>query len=208
MPLVVAFAHSRAACSPKNGRPANQCGGGGRWNFANNPAQPTMRSKCSVIVAIASQNGSTKISNNARVITATASPRLFHSCRCTRSMIGQVATTSVVAQIKAGRNGHRIQNEVAISPATERTARVVRVSSNWFSILRTARRRLALAGVRSLTHHQLQTMPVGVTKVNATVLARTAAHDDPIPLQFVLQGLVVSRRDIQRQMVEVVSRSQ
>jgi hypothetical protein len=43
-------------------------------------------------------------------------------------MMGQVATTRVVAQMIAGRNGHNIQNEVAISPPTKRTASVVRVS--------------------------------------------------------------------------------
>src|SRR5215470_11582372 len=86
------------------------------------------------MVAIASQNGRTKITNRAIVITATASPRLRQSRNWTCSIIGHVATTKVVAQIIAGRNGHKIQNEVAISPPTKRTARVVRVSSEGASI--------------------------------------------------------------------------
>src|SRR5271169_5119294 len=120
MPLAAALAQSEAAYAPKNGKPANQCGGGGSWKVVNEAAQPAMRSKCSVIVAIASQNGRTKITSSAMVITATASPRLRQSRDCTCSMMGKVATTSVVAQMIACRNGHNIQNEAAISPPTKR----------------------------------------------------------------------------------------
>jgi hypothetical protein len=49
-------------------------------------------------------------------------------------MIGQVATTKVVAQMIAGRNGRNIQKQAAIIPPTKRTARVVRVRSEWPSI--------------------------------------------------------------------------
>ena len=64
-------------------------------------------------------------------MTTTAAQRRCPSRRCTRSINGQVATTKVVAQIVAGRNGHRIQNEVAISPVTNRIARMVRTRSRW-----------------------------------------------------------------------------
>ena len=101
-----------------------------------------MRSKCCVIVVIASQNGRTKITSSAMVITATASPRLCQSRSWTCSIMGHVATTSVVAQMIAGRNGHNIQNEAAISPATKRTASVVRVSSEGACMPRPARRPL------------------------------------------------------------------
>src|SRR6516165_11328993 len=109
MPLVVAFAQSEAACSPKKGKPVSQCGGGGNRNDAKEVTQPAIRSKCCVIVAIASQNGRTKITKRAIVITAIAIPRLSQSRSCTCIMMGHVATTSVVAQMIAGRNGHKIQ---------------------------------------------------------------------------------------------------
>ena len=51
------------------------------------------------IVPIASQNGTTNTSSSASVMTVIASARLSHSLACTRRMIGQVAITSVVAQI-------------------------------------------------------------------------------------------------------------
>ena len=163
-----------------------------------------MRSKCCVIVVIASQNGRTKITSSAMVITATASPRLCQSRSWTCSMIGQVATTRVVAQITAGRNGHKIQKEAAISPPTKRTARVVRVSSEWaFHAARTSG--VPLGGEDSGAHHQLQAMAVGVAEINAAVLSRTAADGNAGLLQLGLQSLVTSRRHIQRQVVEVIA---
>ena len=59
----------------------------------------------------------------------TASQRRPHSIACTRSMSGHVATTIMVAQITAGRNGRKIQNEVAMSPTMQSTASIVRVRS-------------------------------------------------------------------------------
>jgi hypothetical protein len=46
-------------------------------------------------------------------------------------MIGQVATTRVVAQMIAGKNGRKIQKQAAINPVTNSTASVVRVRSEW-----------------------------------------------------------------------------
>jgi hypothetical protein len=45
-----------------------------------------------------------------------------------------VATTSVVAQMIAGRNGRNIQKHAAINPVTKKTASVVRVRSPRTSI--------------------------------------------------------------------------
>src|SRR6266851_6808092 len=98
-------------------------------------------------------------------------------------MIGQVATTSVVAQMIAGRNGRNIQKQAAISPPTKRTARVVRVRSEWPSMphecLGVLSARLCLRA-----HHQLQAVAARVAKINAAVLAWTAAHRDPVLLQL------------------------
>src|SRR6516165_2357200 len=131
MPLAARVSQNRAALSPKNGTPDSQSGGGGNLNAASEVVHPTMRSKLSAIVVMASQNGTTKTTTSANAMTATASPRLFHKRRWTRSMMGQVATTRVVAQMIAGRNGRKIQKQVAIIPPTKRTAKVVRVRSEW-----------------------------------------------------------------------------
>ena len=63
------------------------------------------------------------------VMTMTASARLFQSRAWILSISGQVATTIMVAQTAAGRNGCRIQNEAAVSPTIRKTAKVVRVRS-------------------------------------------------------------------------------
>ncbi len=131
MPLFSIPRHRSATYPPTSGRLISQAGGGGSWNEASAFAQPTIRSKFWVIAATASKNGTTKTRSSAKVMIATASPRLFHSWRCTRSISGKVATTRVVAQMIAGKNGHRIQNEATISPATNRIASIVRTGSPW-----------------------------------------------------------------------------
>ena len=50
-------------------------------------------------------------------------------------MSGQVATTIIVAQMKAARNGDRIHSEPAISPPMNSTDKVVRASSDRFSVM-------------------------------------------------------------------------
>ncbi len=59
----------------------------------------------------------------------TASNRLFQRRCCTRHIRGQVATTIIVAQIKGARKGRMIQKDEKISPPMNKTASVVRVSS-------------------------------------------------------------------------------
>src|SRR5260370_42518267 len=122
-------------------------------------------------------------------------------------MIGQVATTRVVAQMTAGRNGRNIQKQAPISPPTKRTARVVRVRSEWPSMpngglgVRFARLYLS-------AHHQLQTVPVWVAKINAAVLTRAAAHRAAVALQIGFQCFVRPARHVQGEMVYVVARRQ
>jgi hypothetical protein len=139
----------------------------------------------------------------ARVITATASPRLRQRYIWTCSIIGHVATTSVVAQINAGRNGHKIQNEVAIRPPTKRTARVLRVSSEGASIQRRGGRPPGALG--SVADHQLQAVSVGVAEINAAIFARTSADGDAALFQLGFQRLVAPDRDVERQVVEILS---
>ncbi len=85
--------------------------------------------ECRTIVPIASQNGTTKMTRIAVVITATASARLFHSFDCKLCNSGHVAMASIVAQIIAGRKGFRIQRLPPIRAAMNRMAKVVRVRS-------------------------------------------------------------------------------
>src|SRR5262249_36014826 len=133
--LAAMLSQSCAALSPNSGTALSHSGGGGSLKFCMAVAQPRILSKFSVIVVMASQNGMIKTSSSARVITATANPRRFHSRCWTRSISGQVATTSVVAQMIAGTNGRNIQTHAAIQTGTKRTAKVVRVRSPRTSIL-------------------------------------------------------------------------
>ncbi len=59
------------------------------------------------------------------VITATASRRLPQSRAWIARITGQVATTTMVAQMMAGRKGRNIQNEAAIRPPMKRIPRVI-----------------------------------------------------------------------------------
>jgi hypothetical protein len=80
-------------------------------------------------VLMASQKGTTNTTRIVRVMTVTASVRLFHNLACTRRMMGQVAIATITAQIAAGRKGLRTQRLPAIRARMNRTARVVRVRS-------------------------------------------------------------------------------
>ncbi len=68
-------------------------------------------------------------------MTATASDRRFHSRACSPRMIGQVAMTSVAAQMIAGRKGLTIHSEMPISRAMNRIASVRRVRSKRVSCI-------------------------------------------------------------------------
>jgi hypothetical protein len=62
-------------------------------------------------------------------MTATAGARRPPHAPSTRRISGQVATTIIVAQMKAARNGERIHSEPAISPPMNSTESVVRARS-------------------------------------------------------------------------------
>ena len=81
------------------------------------------------IVLTASQHGTIRTISSASVMTSTAMPRRLPAWRCTWSIRGQVAMTSVTAQTIAGRNGRMIQTQATISPAMNRTDSVVRARS-------------------------------------------------------------------------------
>ena len=83
MPLAATLSQNCAALTPNSGTPVNHSGGGGNLNDASEEPQSTIVSKLSVIVVMASQNGTTKTSKRASVMTATASPRTFHNRRWT-----------------------------------------------------------------------------------------------------------------------------
>ena len=89
----------------------------------------TISSAFITIVPMASVNGTTNTSSRINVIAATASARRLHSRAWNQSMTGHVATTIIVAQMTAARNGRRIQNEVTISAPRKITPRTMPVSS-------------------------------------------------------------------------------
>ncbi len=127
-----AYSRQRASSfSPTNGRPCSQSGGIGSLSVPSAFAQAMIWSAWSMIEPAASTNGSTNTSSITTSMTATASPRLPHSQRCARSISGQVATTIIAAQMRAARNGRRIQNAAVISPPMNSTASVVCVRSLW-----------------------------------------------------------------------------
>src|SRR5215472_916244 len=126
MALVCSRSQSETVNSPNNGMSWSQSGCGGSLNELSAVHHETMRSKFCVIVATASQNGAINTTSSATVMTVTASQRRSHRRRCTRNINGHVAVTRVVAQIVAGRKGHKIQNETAMSPDTNRIASNVR----------------------------------------------------------------------------------
>ena len=73
-------------------------------------------------------------------MTVTATQRRPPARRCTLIMSGQVATTIMIAQMIAPRNGRRIQSEAAISPPITITVSRMRVSSRpWSSATRRGR---------------------------------------------------------------------
>src|ERR1700747_3640428 len=90
--------------------------GGGRVAGTRDWAHEASLSAFLRIVMTASERGTTKTSRSTMVMTMTASARLFQSRAWILSISGQVATTIMVAQTAAGRNGCRIQNEAAASP--------------------------------------------------------------------------------------------
>jgi hypothetical protein len=85
------------------------------------------------MVAIATDRGTTSTRRTSKVIRITAGSRRLPNSRCARSSNGQVATTTIVAQISAGRKGCRIHSDAAISTQRKSTASVGRAISMCFS---------------------------------------------------------------------------
>ena len=81
------------------------------------------------MVPIAADSGTTSTSSRTTDITVTASQRRPPAQRCTLISSGQVATTIMIAQMIAPRNGRRIHSEAAISPPITITVSRMRVSS-------------------------------------------------------------------------------
>ena len=88
-----------------------------------------MRSMLSIIMLMASQNGTIRNSNRMIVMTRTAMLRRLPAWRCTQSMSGHVAITKVNAQMIAARNGNITQIELTRRPPMNNTASVTRVIS-------------------------------------------------------------------------------
>ena len=91
--------------------------------------QSPMTSTLTKMVPMASTSGTTNSSSSASDITSTATQRLPPAQACTRSISGQVATTTIVAQMVGPRKGRRIHSEPPISSPMKSTAKVVRVRS-------------------------------------------------------------------------------
>ena len=84
-------------------------GGGRSFNVAKFLAQTAISSRLDTIAAMAKLSGTTKTQSNSRLITTPAKLRLFHNTACSEIMKGHVATTTVVAQTIAPRNGRKIR---------------------------------------------------------------------------------------------------
>ena len=87
------------------------------------------RAACCTTVDIATASGAMTITNNSAVIAAAARLRRPPSARCSCSSNGQVATTIIVAHIRAGRKGLRIDSAPPISNRIRSTPRTIRTRS-------------------------------------------------------------------------------
>ena len=114
---------------PTRGSLPTHSGGCGKPESATLFARSRTSSACSAMVPIAAHRGITSRSSMPSVISATAGARRFPSRACRDFSIGQVATTSIVAQTAAARNGRRTHSEPAISSRMQMTARVMRARS-------------------------------------------------------------------------------
>src|SRR5262249_1872569 len=114
---------------PISGSRPTQSGGGGTDQVASCCTPPAMSSEYEMIVVRAKVSGTSRPSSNTTVITATASPRRPHSTDCARTSSGHVATTIMIAQTTAGRNGRKIQKLATIMPPMNSTPSVTRARS-------------------------------------------------------------------------------
>ena len=87
------------------------------------------------MVPMATTSGTTKSSSRASVITKVASQRRPPTAACTRRISGQVATTTIAAQIAGPMKGRSTHSDAPIRVARDSTPSVVWASAG-------ARRRL------------------------------------------------------------------
>src|SRR5215469_130612 len=121
------------ALAPTSGRLASQAGGGSSLKEAKSFAQIAISSTFDTIAPTANVNGTTRTQSSKSVITVTAKARLFPNHLCSEIIKGHVATTTVVAQTIAPKNGRSIQIEDPIRATIKRTASTVRVISRSIS---------------------------------------------------------------------------
>src|SRR5262245_19930833 len=136
-PLPPAATSSRQAApirGPKKGMLSTHAGGGGRSNVRSDRAPAAIASACETAAPMARVSGRRSRRKSAPVITRTASARRFQRRAWTRSRAGHVATTIVVAQMMAGRNGSRMRSESATSARMKSTAKTTRGMSRGASV--------------------------------------------------------------------------
>src|SRR5258705_2517714 len=188
-PSLAASRHAAATLGPTTGTRSTNAGGGGIVASCSDFVQAPTSSEYSARVLIATQNGSTNTRSITRIIAAIAGARLPPSQRCTETSSGHVATTTIVAQISATRNGRMIQNDAAMSPPIDSTASVVRVTS-----LCMIASRLLYCLACGLVLHQFPNFVVEIAAPTDVVLIRPSRgvlqfrnvpdrfRDEPIPL--------------------------
>src|SRR5262245_2624995 len=121
--------HCRAIFRPTSGTFPTQSGGCGTRNVRSAFDHAMMSSDRSAMAMTAVANGAAMTRTIRTVITATARLRLPQSRRSSRRSVGQVATTIVVAQMPASRNGLSTQKLRSARPPMVITPRTIRVRS-------------------------------------------------------------------------------
>jgi translocation and assembly module TamA len=101
----------------------------GRFQAAAMRAQSIRRSALPTMVAMASTSGTTNSSSSSSVMAVTASQRRPPVAACTRSISGQVATTTIVAQMAGPRKGRNTHSDTPNSSPMNSTPKVTRARS-------------------------------------------------------------------------------
>src|SRR5512137_2777658 len=115
--------------APASGILSSHSGAGGSCICGSRSSNATKASAWLRIAWSATPSGKSRMASRPSDITATAGVRRPPHALSTRSIIGHVATTIIVAQMKAARNGARIYSEPPISPPMNSTDSVIRPSS-------------------------------------------------------------------------------
>ena len=120
---------SAATFRPTSGTFLTQSGGCGTVNVRSDFDHATISSERSAMATTAVASGAAMIRIIRSVMTATARLRFPQSRRSRARSVGQVATTIVVAQMPASRNGLSTQKLRSVKPPIVRTPRTIRVRS-------------------------------------------------------------------------------